>query len=64
MDAYEDLDRTVNLITALVFYAYLPDHDKEFVAVVGPALAASLPCDHLPPGWAPDDGPDYPEAGW
>ncbi|MEV4502712.1 hypothetical protein [Streptomyces klenkii] len=64
MDPYEDLDRTVNLITVLAFYASLPEHDKEFVAVVGPALATSLPCDHLPPGWEPGDGPEYPEAGY
>lgn len=63
MDAYEDFNRTVQLLGALALYADLPDADEEFVAVTGAAVAASLPRRVLPPlpsDYDPTDGPDYP----
>ncbi|MGW0467033.1 hypothetical protein ACWDX6_17405 [Streptomyces sp. NPDC003027] len=66
MDPYEDFDRTVNLLGALALYAHLLGADQDFVALVGPALAASLPPSVLPPfppGYDPNDGPDYPGCG-
>ncbi|MGW1022857.1 hypothetical protein ACWD4J_03935 [Streptomyces sp. NPDC002577] len=67
IDAHEDFERTVQLLGALALYAHLPHTDEEFVAVMAPALAASLPCGFLPPlppGYDPTDGPDYPGQGW
>ncbi|MEU4495464.1 hypothetical protein AB0F96_18925 [Streptomyces sp. NPDC023998] len=61
----KDFDRTVALLCGLALYAHTPGHDTEFVATVGPSLAASLPGDvtpDFPPGYDPTDGPDYPEA--
>ncbi|MER5179847.1 hypothetical protein ABT009_15995 [Streptomyces sp. NPDC002896] len=67
MDAHEDFERTVQLLGALALYAHLPGTDEEFVAVMAPALAASLACGFLPPlppGYDPTDRPDYPRQGW
>ncbi|MFG2523152.1 hypothetical protein [Streptomyces sp. NPDC048527] len=66
MDAHEDFERTVQLLGALALYAHLPDADEEFVAVMAPAVAASLPRDvlpPLPPDYDPADGPEYPGEG-
>ncbi|GAA2476307.1 hypothetical protein [Streptomyces gobitricini] len=66
MDPYEDFDRTVNLLGSLTLYAHQTCADHHFVALVGPALAASLPpgvLPPLPPGYDPNDGPDYPGCG-
>ncbi|MEU7280773.1 hypothetical protein AB0A69_18585 [Streptomyces sp. NPDC045431] len=66
MDAYEDFDRTVNLLGALTLYAHLLRADLDFVDAVGPALAVSLPSGVLPPfppGYDPNDGRDYPGCG-
>lgn len=66
MDAYENFERTVQLLGALAQYADLPDADEKFVAVTGAAIAASLPRRVLPPlpsDYDPTDGPDYPGEG-
>ncbi|UQI48714.1 hypothetical protein M1P56_32570 [Streptomyces sp. HU2014] len=67
MDAREDFDRTIDLICSLAVYAHVPFHDEQFVAVVGPSLVASLPeppIGTFPPGYDPNEGPDYPGQGW
>lgn len=58
-----DFQRTVALLHCLIHYGQLPDADAEFCAVVGPALALSVP-DFLPPGYDPTQGPEYPGEGW
>ncbi|MGV9882472.1 hypothetical protein [Streptomyces sp. NPDC003006] len=60
----EDLRRTLALLTALIRYVHRPGADEEFRAVVGPALAASLPPGLLPPGYDPTEGPHYPDQEW
>jgi hypothetical protein len=64
---FEDFERTVNLLGDLALYAHLLGADQEFIAVTGPALAASLPPGILPPppdGYDPNQGPEYPGDGW
>ncbi|MFF3873490.1 hypothetical protein [Streptomyces sp. NPDC001978] len=59
----EDFARTVVLLGQLTLYAGTPDADVAFVDAVGVSLAASLPKPPpgiFPPGYHPDDGPDYP----
>ncbi|MFG2194983.1 hypothetical protein [Streptomyces sp. NPDC048639] len=60
MDAHEDFERTVQLLGALALYAHLLGADQEFVALMGPALAASLPCGIVPHGYDPANDPEYP----
>ncbi|MFE2131673.1 hypothetical protein ACFW9X_00210 [Streptomyces sp. NPDC059466] len=59
----EDFARTVVLLGQLALYADRSDVDATFVDAVGVSLAASLPEPPpgiFPPGYDPDDGPDYP----
>ena len=63
----EDFHRTVILLGALALYADQFDADPAFVDVVGPCLAASLPEPPpglFPPGYDPNEGPEYPGQGW
>lgn len=63
----EDFDRTVGMLGDLALYAHFPGADREFVDVIGPCLAASLPeppPGFLPPGPGPSTGPQYPGQGW
>ncbi|QEU93990.1 hypothetical protein [Streptomyces kanamyceticus] len=62
-DHCDDLDRTVAMLGDLVVYANWPGADEQFVAVIGPSLAASLPTD-LPPGSGPIDGPPNSGGEW
>ncbi|MFJ7969194.1 hypothetical protein [Streptomyces sp. NPDC096324] len=62
----EDFQRTVLMLGALAVYADQNDADIAFVEAVGPSLAASLPeppPGMFPPGYNPNQGPDYP-GGW
>ena len=59
----EDFQRTVALLRCLIQYRQLPGADREFLAVVGPSLAVSVP-DFLPSGYDPTEGPEYPGQGW
>ncbi|MFE3182535.1 hypothetical protein ACFXKR_16955 [Streptomyces violascens] len=59
----EDYARTVALLGDLALYGHLPGADRTFIETVGTSLAASLPeppPGFLPPGYDPNDGPDYP----
>ncbi|MGW0409874.1 hypothetical protein ACWDZX_00925 [Streptomyces collinus] len=59
----EDFARTVVLLGQLALYADTSDADGTFVDTVGVSLAASLPEPPpgiFPPGYDPEDGPDYP----
>ncbi|WP_097875456.1 hypothetical protein [Streptomyces sp. ms184] len=49
----EDFARTVLLLGQLALYAEMGGADLDFVDVVSPSLAVSLP--ELPPGTFPDD---------
>ncbi|MFD4031380.1 hypothetical protein ACFWVP_12880 [Streptomyces sp. NPDC058637] len=49
----EDFARTVLLLGQLALYADMDDADLDFVDVVSPSLALSLP--EPPPGTFPDD---------
>ncbi|MER6028435.1 hypothetical protein [Streptomyces sp. NPDC001851] len=63
----DDFHRTLSLLLALTVYAHIPGADPEFIDAVGPALAASLPEPPpglLPPGFDPNEGPEYPGEGW
>lgn len=51
--ACEDFARTVLLLGQLALYADMDSADLDFVEVVSPALAVSLP--EPPPGMFPDD---------
>ena len=62
----EDFARTVMMLGALALYADADNADQAFVDAMGPSLAASLPAPPpgtFPPGYNPDDGPDYPSDG-
>ncbi|NBE51321.1 hypothetical protein [Streptomyces boluensis] len=48
MDADEDFARTASLLGALDLYERRYETDAEFVAVLAPALALSLPPGFLP----------------
>ncbi|UXY28517.1 hypothetical protein [Streptomyces sp. HUAS TT20] len=61
--ACEDFTRTVVMLGRLALYAHTVDADTDFIAAVGPSLAASLP--EPPPGVLPTDydpgtAPAYP----
>ncbi|MFE2536955.1 hypothetical protein [Streptomyces sp. NPDC059371] len=59
----EDFARTVLLLGQLALYSDTSGADRDFVDVVAPSLAASLPeppAGTFPPGYDPTDGPDYP----
>ncbi|WP_439811672.1 hypothetical protein [Streptomyces sp. P9-2] len=59
----EDFLRTVSLLGQLALYADTSGADEEFVVSVAPSLVVSLPEPPpgvFPPGYDPDDGPDYP----
>ena len=61
----EDFARTVLLLGQLALYADVLGADEDFIEALGPSLAASLPDPPpgvFPPGYDPDDGPDYPSA--
>ncbi|MER7173409.1 hypothetical protein [Streptomyces mesophilus] len=63
----EDFARTVVLLGQLALYADQIDADPAFVESVGPSLAASLPAPPpglFPPGYDPNEGPEYPGEGW
>ncbi|CAL9291037.1 hypothetical protein [Streptomyces sp. SudanB25_2051] len=63
MDAREDFQRTVQLLSALALYAHTFGADPDFVDAVGPALAVSLPeppPDAFPSRCDPHDGPQHP----
>ncbi|MFI0241266.1 hypothetical protein [Streptomyces sp. NPDC016845] len=63
MDTFEDFVRTMTLLGDLAVYAHSLNVDHDFVAIVAPSLAASLP--EPPPGLLPPyDGPKYPGGGW
>ncbi|QEU95160.1 hypothetical protein CP970_33435 [Streptomyces kanamyceticus] len=57
----EDLARTVAMLGDLALYDHTPGADQEFINVMGPSLAASLP--EPPPGYDPTRGPNYPGQG-
>ncbi|MFF1638408.1 hypothetical protein ACFVXA_12375 [Streptomyces sp. NPDC058246] len=62
----EDFHRTVLMLGDLALYADTPGADPVFIDFLGPALAISLPDPPpglFPPGYDPDQGPDYP-GGW
>ncbi|MFF3888971.1 hypothetical protein [Streptomyces sp. NPDC001914] len=62
-ERFEDYQRTVMLLGSLALYGERSDADGDFVDVVGPALAVSLPeppPGMFPPGYDPTAGPDYP----
>ncbi|MFF3614662.1 hypothetical protein [Streptomyces sp. NPDC002580] len=62
----EDFHRTVLMLGSLAVYAELHDADQTFVDTVGPCLAASLPeppPGMFPPGYDPNEGPEYPDQG-
>ncbi|WP_215456087.1 hypothetical protein [Streptomyces sp. ATCC 21386] len=59
----EDFARTILMLGQLALYADNTDADQDFIEIVGPSLAASLP--EPPPGMFPADydpteGPEYP----
>ncbi|WP_405934778.1 hypothetical protein OG495_23190 [Streptomyces longwoodensis] len=59
----EDFTRTVGMLADLALYAHTDDADEDFIGIVGPCLAASLPDPppgFFPPGYDPNDGPAYP----
>lgn len=59
----DDFARTVLLLGQLALYADMTGADLDFVDVVSPSLAASLPeppPGTFSPGYDPEDGPDYP----
>ncbi|MEV6141929.1 hypothetical protein [Streptomyces sp. NPDC051992] len=59
----DDIVRTVLLLGQLALYADMDGADLDFVEVVGPSLAVSLPeppPDMFPSGHDPDDGPIHP----
>ncbi|SNX62303.1 hypothetical protein SAMN06272735_4074 [Streptomyces sp. TLI_55] len=61
--ACEDFTRTVVMLGRLALHAHNLDADDDFIAAVGPSLAASLPEPPpglLPPDYDPTDGPEYP----
>ncbi|MES5819094.1 hypothetical protein [Streptomyces sp. RG80] len=61
----EDFARTVMMLGALALYANADDADLTFVELVGPSLAVSLPeppPGTFPPGYDPNDGPQYPDG--
>ncbi|MGW2820844.1 hypothetical protein ACWC24_07535 [Streptomyces sp. NPDC001443] len=63
----DDYRRTVALLSDLALYANTIGADLHFVDVAGIALAASLPempPGMIPPGYDPDQGPQYPGTGW
>ncbi|MFI6937415.1 hypothetical protein [Streptomyces sp. NPDC050287] len=62
----EDFARTVLLLGQLALYAGMTGADLDFVEAVSSSLAVSLPeppPGTVPPGYGPDDGPDYPGEG-
>lgn len=62
----DDFARTVRMLGSLALYADAGG-DLLFVELVGPSLAASLPepaPGFLPPGYDPNEGPEYPGEGW
>ncbi|MEU5321463.1 hypothetical protein AB0G67_32615 [Streptomyces sp. NPDC021056] len=63
----DDFARTVRMLGSLALYADAGGADLLFVELVGPSLAASLPeppPGFLPPGYDPNEGPEYPGEGW
>ncbi|KUM80203.1 hypothetical protein [Streptomyces curacoi] len=58
----EDFARTVALLGDLALYAHTDGADLDFVDAVGSCLAVSLP--EPPPGFDPNEGPEYPGQGW
>ncbi|MFD4969877.1 hypothetical protein [Streptomyces sp. NPDC058424] len=63
---YEDFHRTVLMLGDIALYAERPGADFDFIDVISPSLAASLPEPPpgiFPPGYDPDSGPDYPHQG-
>ncbi|MFF3876597.1 hypothetical protein, partial [Streptomyces sp. NPDC001978] len=62
----EDFARTVVMLGQLALYADTIGADHDFIDTVGPCLAASLPeqPDTTPPGYDPNEGPEYPGQGW
>ncbi|AKJ12151.1 hypothetical protein ABB07_19540 [Streptomyces incarnatus] len=63
----EDFARTVLLLGQLALYADMNGADLDFVDAVSPSLAVSLPeppPGTFPPGYDPNDGPEYPGEGW
>ncbi|MEV6720803.1 hypothetical protein AB0M94_07760 [Streptomyces xanthochromogenes] len=61
-DSREDFHRTVLMLCDLALYAHRPCADQEFIKVVGPSLAASLPRDVPSPGTG--ESPEYPRREW
>ncbi|MER5538654.1 hypothetical protein [Streptomyces mirabilis] len=63
----EDFHRTVLMLGSLALYAEHAEADQTFIEAVGPSLAASLPEPPpgiFPPGYDPNEGPEYPGPGW
>jgi hypothetical protein len=63
----EDFLRTVSLLGALGLYAEAHGADQDFIDIVGPSLAVSLPEPPpglITPGYGPNEGPEYPGQGW
>ncbi|SNX62889.1 hypothetical protein SAMN06272735_4681 [Streptomyces sp. TLI_55] len=61
----ENFARTVLLLGQLALYADVSGADGDFIEALGPSLAASLPEPPpgvFPPGYDPDEGPDYPST--
>ncbi len=59
----EDFARTVAMLGQLALYAHADGADQGFIEAVGPSLAASLPeppPGTFPPGYDPNEGPEYP----
>jgi len=59
----EDFARTVAMLGQLALYAHTDGADQDFIEAVGPSLAASLPeppPGTFPPGYDPNEGPEYP----
>ncbi|WP_327663294.1 MULTISPECIES: hypothetical protein [unclassified Streptomyces] len=61
-----DFTRTVTMLGDLAVYAHTIDPDQQFIEVMAPALAASLP--EPPPGllpadYDPNEDPPYPGQG-
>ncbi|MDQ0600574.1 hypothetical protein QF037_004919 [Streptomyces canus] len=62
----EDFARTVEMLAALALYSHVDGADIAFIDAMGPSLVASLPAPPpgtFPPGYNPDDGPQYPGQG-
>ncbi|MFJ9869823.1 hypothetical protein [Streptomyces sp. NPDC101165] len=62
----EDFTRTVRMLGQLALYGDTAGADIDFIEIVGSSLAASLPeppPGTFPPGYDPNEGPEYPGEG-